>query len=538
MAKKIASLYAEIGADTTKLKSGLDETKGQLTQAKAKFDNLKASILPAIGIVAGFGAALKGAYDTAKEGAAMEFAIGKFDRLAESAGTTADVLLDDLKKATRGTVSDMQLMASAGDFMALGLAKTSDEVVRLTRVAGALGMDMNQLVLTMTNQTTMRFDALGVSVDGFDEKVAALKKTGMDAGAAFKEAFLQQAEEQIEKVGDKADTAAGQVARMEASFANLGDTIKTKAAGPLGNIAVAINALLTGEQQVVGAVMEHEAAVRSSSQSYAEYSAEMERVMELTKLNAQVVLGHAGSIEEVYAALGILNEETYRAIGINGDYVDMAEQLRSTIDDESTSMTNLATNSQNVNAVMGELTSKMIFNAAAANLDGEAALALAKSMGLVNEDTYAAMQALDEIQARYDTNKDGIIENTEATQAYIKEVAALEDITSRLQDKHITITTDMITNHIETTRRGDSGGYGGARDEEYANGGQFVIPPGYEDHSWPVGPGRYAESGETVTITPQGESSAAGMTIIQNIYTQLDYEVAAAEIMERIRRER
>jgi hypothetical protein len=122
----------------------------------------------------------------------------------------------------------MELMASAGDFMALGLAKTSDEVVRLTRVAGALGMDMNQLVLTLTNQTTMRFDALGVSVDGFDEKVAALKKTGLSASQAFNEAFLQQAEEQIGRIGDKANTTSGQVAKMEASFENLGNTLKVK----------------------------------------------------------------------------------------------------------------------------------------------------------------------------------------------------------------------------------------------------------------------------------------------------------------------
>lgn len=55
--------------------------------------------------------------------------------------------------------------------------------------------------------------------------------------------------------------------------------------------------------------------------------------------------------------------------------------------------------------------------------------------------------------------------------------------------------------------------HGGER--EYADGGSFTIPPGYEDHTWPVGPGRWAQTGEQVTITPKGES-AGGITINVN----------------------
>ena len=151
----------------------------------------------------------KAVYDMARQSAELEFMAGKFDRLSLSIGTTSDVLLEDLRKATQGTRSDMELMASASDFMALGFAKTSDEAVRLSTVAGALNMNMNQLVLTLANQTTMRFDQLGVSVVGFQEKVDALVKSGMSANAAFQEAFLRQAEEQIQKVGNAADSSLG-----------------------------------------------------------------------------------------------------------------------------------------------------------------------------------------------------------------------------------------------------------------------------------------------------------------------------------------
>lgn len=180
---------------------------------------------------AAVGFAAKKAFDVIKEGAELEYARERYDRLASSIGTVSDVLLDDLKKATRGTVSDVQLVASAADFMALGLAKSHNEVVRLTRVAGALGMNMNQLVLTLTNQTTMRFDALGVSVDGFDDRLKKLKETGLDTNAAFTEAFLQQAEAQIERVGDVADTTAGKVKMLEGAWQDYMAILKLDVAG-------------------------------------------------------------------------------------------------------------------------------------------------------------------------------------------------------------------------------------------------------------------------------------------------------------------
>jgi hypothetical protein len=98
-------------------------------------------------------------------------------------------------------------------------------------------MNMNQLVLTLTNQTTMRFDNLGVSVDGFKEKVKALEDAGMSANDAFKEAFLQQAEDQIARVGSIAESSAGKLMMMESAFANLGDAIKLQLATTFAGLA-------------------------------------------------------------------------------------------------------------------------------------------------------------------------------------------------------------------------------------------------------------------------------------------------------------
>jgi hypothetical protein len=234
---KIASLYATIGADTTGLEKGLKQTKDGLTSTgkatRGFADDMKgfaASAGIAAAALTGVVVAGKQIYDFARAGAQVEFTSIKFDRLAQSIGTTSYALETDLREATHGTLSQMDLMATATDLVGLGLVKTKDEAVRLAKVVSGLGMDMNQLVLTLTNQTTMRFDQLGVSVAGFDDKVKELEKSGMSASDAFQEAFLQQAEAQLLKVGNAADTSLGSFMRLEASAKNLTDRMKELAA--------------------------------------------------------------------------------------------------------------------------------------------------------------------------------------------------------------------------------------------------------------------------------------------------------------------
>lgn len=180
--------------------------------------------------------ALEQAWDVVKKGAEIELVAQRFDRLSESIGTTSDALMNDLSAAMGGMLSDAEMMTAATDLMALGLANSHEEVIRLATVAGQLNMNMNQLVLTLTNQTTMRFDALGVSVAGFDEKVKALEATGMSASEAFNEAFLQQAEEQLAKVGSAVDSVAGKVAKMGAAWKNATATVQTWAAEAFSGI--------------------------------------------------------------------------------------------------------------------------------------------------------------------------------------------------------------------------------------------------------------------------------------------------------------
>ena len=540
--------------------------------------NAIAGITGAAAIV---GVTVKKIFDFGEEGAKLEYAQGKFDNLAASIGTTSDALKNDLRGATKGLVADSELVASAGDLMALGLAKTHDEVVRLTRVAGALGMDMNQLVLTLTNQTTMRFDALGVSVDGFDEKVKALEQSGLDAGAAFKEAFLQQAEEQIGKIGDKADSGAAAFARMETAIKNAGDAIKVKLAPPLEDAANAIVRLLTWEKDLTNVMSEHEKAVRTSEKGWEAYASEMIRVGVAAgyynDIQAEQMLNTALQKGDLEGLIDIFNQHGYTVEYVTEEekkwidaveggtvkvqtYSDAVAETSTQLDDAAVSADSFKVKLEGLDDIDPQFGNKIetaieqakIALAGGAPIQEAIDQLLNYSATVDPEDEWAVGQIKTQLEnavvaAQEVQVEAGLISGDEAAQNISDTLGiSLEDAKQRAIDIKDELGTfpksiDVFINYIESGNR-SSDPYNikddNDRGDTYANGGQFVIPPGYEDHSWPVGPGRYAESGETVTITPQGESSAAGMTIIQNIYTQLDYEVAAAEIMERIRRER
>lgn len=205
-------------------------------------DGLKLNALAAAGAVMGVVKATEKIYELGKAGAEIEWTAEKFNRLAQTIGTTGEALSTDLDSATQGLMSNAQMIASATDVISLGLVKNQEDAVRLVTVMTNLGMDMNQVVLALSNQTTMRFDQLGVSVAGFDDRLQGLKDSGMDVNDAFTEAFLQQAEEQLAKVGSVAESDKGKIMQLEASVNDLWDAFKTALAPAVAQVAKGLTA--------------------------------------------------------------------------------------------------------------------------------------------------------------------------------------------------------------------------------------------------------------------------------------------------------
>lgn len=206
------------------------------------------------GAAVAVGYAGKQIYEFGKTGAAIEYTTQKFDRLARSVGSTGDVFLQELRGATRGTVSDFDLLKQGSDLLQLGLAGSTQEAVRLSSVMTALGMDTGELTLALANQSKRRLDQLGLSLSKFNEIEAKLKNSGMNKQDAFKEAFLQTAEQTVVLTGNRADSEQGDYLRAEAEAQNLKNqaavftnSMTAETVSKVGKTLQAINMAMSGQ---------------------------------------------------------------------------------------------------------------------------------------------------------------------------------------------------------------------------------------------------------------------------------------------------
>ena len=441
--------------------SALNKASGEINKVKGEIKGVGDTGKVAEGGVKGFGAslssvigtagmvaagvaavsmALKEVYETAKEGAQLEYAQTKFDNLAESIGIVSDALLTDLKEATKGMVSDADLVAGAANFMALGLADTHEEVVRLTTVAGALGMNMNQLVLTLTNKTTMRFDQLGVAVEGFDEKVKALEASGLSAQEAFTEAFLQQAEEQIQRVGNISETSAGKIMQMESAFKNLGDAIKLSMADTMDVFAPAMATLadnLTNNVKIGDEFTNVINGLRNAQKSGLidadEYNAIMREIGVHTGMGtvtAEQLAIAQDALNEILGDSSVAADQTAESMIAQSI---AAKQLEEANKEAATAQQEVADATNNADAAMRSYSESLLFKIASEGLSAEAAYDLAVKMGLVDQNTVAATKQVNIYKQLLD---DGIITQSQ----YNKLVTDLaEDIENLPEGKRLEI---------------------------------------------------------------------------------------------------
>ena len=176
-------------------------------------------------------------YAILKEGAQIAAAENTFRNLAQSIDTTAAALGGTLRTATGGMVSDMDLMAGANRFVAMGLANTQEEAGKLANIATQLGVafrgdaavGMEELALLLANQSIPRLDSFGVSAGKVRERINELQAAnqGMSRETAFMTAFMEQAQVTMGKIGDQSSTAAGRMAVLEANVNNLQTSFKS-----------------------------------------------------------------------------------------------------------------------------------------------------------------------------------------------------------------------------------------------------------------------------------------------------------------------
>jgi len=233
---------------------GLTKSLGGLATAAAGL---------AAGAVAGVGALGAGLADLAMEAAPIQQVQETFDALAASVGEASDAMLSDLVAATNGMVSNADLMASANQFMSMGLADSAEQAAQLAEMATRLGMamgggaaeSMENFALMMANQSIPRLDSFGISSGQARERINELMETveGMDRETAFMTAVMEQGAVAMDRLGEAGKGgAAASMAQLQATLDNLKSSMGTaflpileRVLGTLADLASTYGPMLT-----------------------------------------------------------------------------------------------------------------------------------------------------------------------------------------------------------------------------------------------------------------------------------------------------
>ncbi len=153
------------------------------------------------------------------------------------------------------------------------------------------------------------------------------------------------------------------------------------------------------------------------------------------------------------------------------DSAESADEARRRVGELTLGISELKDKSSDAQEKMNRLTNEFIYQKAAAELDADAALELARSMGLIDEASYSAAIAIQDMRAKYDLNRDGAIDAAEAAKGYLREIENIAQTRISLQNRVIYTTfvneTVASADEINFARRQ----YGGA----FTAGGAYFI---------------------------------------------------------------
>lgn len=157
----------------------------------------------------------------------------RFARLAfeEMAGgpDRAVTALNQLREATGGVIDDVTLMTQSTRLQLLGLADGAQEAgelfATLSKIARITGQTIDSALstfqLTIANESFMRLDSLGLSVEAVKDRIDELKESGLSASDAFRQAVIEGMEGVVEKIGDAATAGETAFARMQTRIENM-----------------------------------------------------------------------------------------------------------------------------------------------------------------------------------------------------------------------------------------------------------------------------------------------------------------------------
>jgi hypothetical protein len=369
--------------------------------------------------------------------------------------------------------------------------------------------------MTMANNSVMRLDALGISVETVTNKAKELEAQGF-VGDAFDEAVLIALEEKMTLLGDASETTAGKMSTLESEFKNLMDDAKLlasslfEASGALDHLvgAVAVRRRL-GEMLDDGTISAREYTemlwkATWSAEGLAEAQLELARAGEEVNQTAATALSSQmteyyqdqyGAAEQLGVGIGNLSDafSDYTAgmqdaavaaqehIVIMGDY--FAESLQAGKETES-----LAWQLYNAADAAGAGATELALLAAAtgefSDAEIEAALQSAimtEQVNLLAQQVVSGKMSVEEATAAVANMQGKLDAASSAAAGFASNLKALEARANALDGRSINV--DVVVN-----RTGDiPGGLGGGGDFTDTKGGKASGGPVFAGNAYLVG---------------------------------------------------
>lgn len=214
--------FKRVTAEIKKTEAAIDAANGKIKETGQQGQSL-IGIFKKIGTTLGiaFGAQQlitfgREAVELAAKGEGIRHA---FERLNDP------TLLDRLRQATRGTISDLELMAKAtfASQMGVELDKLPRILEFARRVAKDTGKDFEflseQIVVGIGRKSTQRLDDFGITSDNLKAKLNGLSIEAAST-AQVAEAVFQIATEQLQRMGNEVDTTADKISQIGTAFEN------------------------------------------------------------------------------------------------------------------------------------------------------------------------------------------------------------------------------------------------------------------------------------------------------------------------------
>ena len=228
--------------------SQMDKKLAQVGQNWNSFKNAVGTAVGAVGIAAGVGAVVAQVYDLGRAGIAVETTFNQVSGGADKAAAS----LANMRTLTGGVIADVELMRNANSLLVTGVASTNEQAADLVNLGARLGQVMGvdaaesiqNLNSALLNNSFMRLDTLGISAAEVRERVAELKREGLDMSAAFAQAVNEIGTQKLEDLGAAAASGETALARLTVRAQNFGQEMAEGLAVQLDVAATSLEQLL------------------------------------------------------------------------------------------------------------------------------------------------------------------------------------------------------------------------------------------------------------------------------------------------------